>query len=379
MELSSSHVDYILSDLQNKGIASEDLRLDLLDHICCLMESDQGSDDFDGLYQQFLPRFFEKDLREIQDETDLLIRFSNYYVMKKFMFISGGVSTALFTMGCFFKVMHWPGAGMLLVSGAAFLCLFFLPLIFFNSLKENKMGLQTLRVLIAVIFGIIITAAVIFKVMHWPYANMLWSTSMFLLAFVYLPVHIIQWRRSEEKSSTMYLSALLIFCAVALLFAITNLQPSERVNNAILESFQNEERMLDYLENNQGKQLDEERAKVLKCVLVLRTSLKKKLFGSQVSDMDAIERMGNNISQTTDALFDSQGEPKVDLKNLVLAINSMKSSEDFQNILSTSDQEVYVGRDKEKWSWANYSFYHLPLEQVILNLNRVEMALYLSK
>lgn len=379
MELSSSHVDFILSDLQNKGIASEDLRLDLLDHICCLMESDKSSDDFDGLYAQYLPRFFEKDLKEIQDETDLLIRFSNYYVMKKFMFISGGISTALFTLGCLFKVMHWPGAAVLLVSGAAFMCLFFLPTIFFNSLKENKMGLQTLRILIAVVFGIVITTSIVFKVMHWPFANILWTTSMVLLAFVYLPVHIIQWRRSEEKNTSMYLAALLIFCAVALLFTLTNLQPSERVSNARLESVAQEELTLAYLNQNEASLLDSAERTVLNQIHLVRKKLKTRLFESEISDEEAVERMGNNITHTTHALFDQNQEACNELQVLAKAVEGLKSNSSFQEMMRMGDQEVYVGRNKEKWSWVKYTFYHLPLEQILTNLNRIELTLFLSK
>lgn len=381
MELSSSQVDFILCDLQNKGIASEDLRMDLLDHICCLMEGDQSSDDFDGLYARFLPRFFEKDLREIQDETDLLIRFSNYYVMKKFMFISGGISTFLFTVGSLFKVMHWPGAGIMLVLGAAFMCLFFLPLIFFNSLKENKMGLQTLRVLIAVVFGITITASIVFKVMHWPFANALWTGSMVLLAFVYLPVHIIQWRRSEEKNSAMYLSALLIFCAVALLFTITNLQPSERVTNAKLESIQKEREMVDFLYNHQPPNIDSNALHVLDDIRALRSALKMKMFQSDLKDEIAVEKMGNNITHTTDALFGENKEPISELKKLVADLQKLNenSAGKGELLLSTKKQNVYVGREQQNWTWEMYTFYHLPLEQVLQNLNRLEMVLYFSQ
>ncbi|MFN5910503.1 MAG: hypothetical protein ACK45H_04120, partial [Bacteroidota bacterium] len=81
--LKEEHVQYILEDLERKGILLEELRLSLLDHICCVLEEEMNDpDDFEGHYKKVLPRFFKRELREIQEETELLIRFKNYYAMK---------------------------------------------------------------------------------------------------------------------------------------------------------------------------------------------------------------------------------------------------------------------------------------------------------
>ena len=47
--------------------------------------------------------------------------------MKKLAFISGAVVGSLLALGILFKIMHWPGAGILLVLSIGFFSLVFVP------------------------------------------------------------------------------------------------------------------------------------------------------------------------------------------------------------------------------------------------------------
>jgi hypothetical protein len=90
IQLSHEQVAFILEDLKANGIDSEELRLSLLDHICCMIEEEMAPEqDFVHFYKKVMPRFFKRDLREIQEETNLLLTFKHYYAMKKVMLISG--------------------------------------------------------------------------------------------------------------------------------------------------------------------------------------------------------------------------------------------------------------------------------------------------
>jgi hypothetical protein len=65
--------------------------------------------DFDEeVYRKVLPRFFKKELREIQEETDLLLTFKNYYAMKKVMIKKRNVFTAVthLPVGAILKLAH---------------------------------------------------------------------------------------------------------------------------------------------------------------------------------------------------------------------------------------------------------------------------------
>jgi hypothetical protein len=47
--------------------------------------------------------------------------------MKKIAIISGGLSSFLTVLGSLFKIMHWPGASILLLLGLGILLILFIP------------------------------------------------------------------------------------------------------------------------------------------------------------------------------------------------------------------------------------------------------------
>ena len=103
--LSEQQVSFILNDIRRNGIELEELQLNLLDHICCIVENEMRSDqNFEEFYRSIIPRFFKRELREIQEETDLLLTFKNYYTMKKVMIISGTISAIAVVFGSIFKI-----------------------------------------------------------------------------------------------------------------------------------------------------------------------------------------------------------------------------------------------------------------------------------
>lgn len=112
--LTHEQVAFILNDIKRSGIETEELQLNLLDHICCIVEDELlPKHSFEECYRNVVPRFFKRELYEIQEETNLLLTFKHYYAMKKVMLISGTFSAVGFIKESFFKQMHWPGANVL--------------------------------------------------------------------------------------------------------------------------------------------------------------------------------------------------------------------------------------------------------------------------
>jgi hypothetical protein len=72
--LTDEQIDFILTDIKQRGVEMEDLQLNLLDHICCIIEQDLSpGSDFESFYRKTIPRFFKKELREIEEETLYLL------------------------------------------------------------------------------------------------------------------------------------------------------------------------------------------------------------------------------------------------------------------------------------------------------------------
>ncbi|HRD38307.1 MAG TPA: hypothetical protein PLC65_06720 [Bacteroidia bacterium] len=86
--VSDEQIEFILDDIKKRGIEMEDLQLNLLDHICCILERElKETDDFNAKYNKTIKQFFKSELWEIEEETVGLLYFKNYYKMKRFLYI----------------------------------------------------------------------------------------------------------------------------------------------------------------------------------------------------------------------------------------------------------------------------------------------------
>lgn len=228
--LSEQQIDHILKDIKFRGVEMEDLQLNLLDHICCIIESelDQGGN-FESFYEKTIHRFFKKELKEIEEETILLLTFKNYYAMKKTMMISGAISVAAFIFGSFLKIMHWPGAGVMLVLGIVFSSLLFLPLMAILKNREIKERQDKLVVILGTAVGILYSNFVLFKVMHWPGANILLFSFISLAFFIFLPVYFFSGIRKPETKVNTITSSILLMMIIGLQFTLINVRPSRNL------------------------------------------------------------------------------------------------------------------------------------------------------
>ena len=98
-----------------------------------------------------------------------------------------GISSSLIIIvGCLLKAFHLQGAGVILTSGFLFFCLIFMPTIIWSQIKRKK----TIHA-IAGFFLSTLTLGVLFKIMHWPFANFLISWSITISLFCVTPIYII--------------------------------------------------------------------------------------------------------------------------------------------------------------------------------------------
>jgi hypothetical protein len=58
--------------------------------------------------------------------------------MRKFVFISGALFSSSTLLSILFKLMHWPGATILLILGLAGLALLFIPFYAFYQYNKGK-------------------------------------------------------------------------------------------------------------------------------------------------------------------------------------------------------------------------------------------------
>jgi hypothetical protein len=87
--LTDDEIDFILTDIIDRGISTEDLQHNLLDHICIIVEQSLEQDgDFKGFYLSVIKTFYKNELSEIENETRMLTAFRNHLAFNKRQFFS---------------------------------------------------------------------------------------------------------------------------------------------------------------------------------------------------------------------------------------------------------------------------------------------------
>lgn len=239
--LTDEQVAYILNDIRRRGVEMEDLQLNLLDHICCIVEQElKEGDDFEHFYQQIIPRFYRKALREIEDETINLLKFKNYYGMKKLMIFSGVFSATAFITGSFFKIMRWPTAGLQLVSAIIVLSLVFLPLLFLLKVKETGNQGNRWILAIATAVGILFCLSTLFLIHHWPGSRLIWLITLSVSFFVLVPLYFFSGIRKPETRTNTIVTTILMLGFLGVEFTMTSLRTSPQTIGRVYAYLQSE-------------------------------------------------------------------------------------------------------------------------------------------
>jgi hypothetical protein len=280
--------------------------------------------------------------------------------MKKIMIISGTFSAFTVLIGSLFKVMHWPGAAMLFVLAIALFSFVFLPILSVIRIKEQTLTKDKIVITSAAIFGSAISLAILFKVMHWPFATILWTISLGILFFLFLPVYFFGGIRNPETKTNTIVSSILILIAGGLLFLITNLRGSqafdEAINNAdqqIVENYQllSQKNPSDTVAIHPT--INEKASELCTLIETLKVKLTSSVSndGKDMKESEAVLLKGHVIELIQAQLFVENGTASPELKNIQLKLNEL------EKLVNT----------KIKWNVQQVK--DLPFSYVLRNLN----------
>ena len=228
-QLNEQQIDYILNDISARGVEMDSLQQNLLDHICCIIENNlEENGDFESFYKKTIQTFYKDALWEIEEETLQLLTHKNYYKMKKIMIYSGTLSVAGFIAGSIFKIMHWPGASAILLLSMLNISLIFLPLLFILKTREVSAMKDKLMIAIGTIFGILFSISSLFKIFHWPGANLMWLFALGILMFIFIPIYFFSGIRTPETKVNTIITSIILISAGGMLFTLTSLKPSTK-------------------------------------------------------------------------------------------------------------------------------------------------------
>jgi hypothetical protein len=223
-ELSLYNIDQISRDISRQEITFSHLLEDLIDHVCCDVEYEMQSGlDFTSAYKKVKQKMGSRRLKEIQEET-LYSVDTKYRHMKNTMKISGIIGTILFGFAALFKIQHWAGAGIGMTVGGAILVLVFLPSALVVLWKETQNKKRIFLFISAFVAGACFIVGTLFKIQHWPGAGIVLISTVIIGLLFFMPALIAVILKDENNKSlkTIYIMAAVgsVFYVMGLLFKV---------------------------------------------------------------------------------------------------------------------------------------------------------------
>jgi len=192
MKLNPEQEKLIYDYVEGQGLKIQTLRDDLVDHLCCVVESKLGKNQsFEQLLDEAVKELSPNGLSEIQEQTIFLLNSKRIIIMKKALFITGFLGSVTLTVGVTLKIMHLPMANVLFMIGFLTLLLIFIPLLAIDRYKvslSKSVSVKT-KIIMGASAGIITGLSGIFKIMHLQGANVLLVLGAFIFAFGFLPFY----------------------------------------------------------------------------------------------------------------------------------------------------------------------------------------------
>lgn len=219
--LSENQIDYINDVLINHGIGYDELRHDLLDHVCCMIEKElNNSKGFEVCLEEALQTFGKENFKVIQESTLYLLN-QKLNKMKKITSILGLMASSMVMAGVYFKVNHLMGASILLVLGVSIISLIVLPLFGYMALiaKSDKQTIAT--TLVGYSSVMLMAMGGLSKLMLWPWANILFWTGLGVLLIGFLPLYTMRSYRLAENKLFSLAKSMLVLAGFVFLVSIT--------------------------------------------------------------------------------------------------------------------------------------------------------------
>jgi hypothetical protein len=188
--LTTREIKVICDIVKTESITIPTLQDDVVDHLCCVVEYKLESGQvFEKAIKEAIQELAPNGLHEIERETIFLLNYNRTIQMKKVMYLIGLISTMALSLGWLFRFLRWPGGDELANYGFLGFSLLFVPMLAINQFRVsiNKALPEKLRIILGLSSGLVTCLAVLFKTMHYPGADILLLSGAALFIFGFLP------------------------------------------------------------------------------------------------------------------------------------------------------------------------------------------------
>ena len=310
--------------------------------------------------------------------------------MKKYIYISGILSANLMFLGAFAKVLHWPGGGFLLTLSVAIFCIIFLPFALYSSYQNNSPKRYKLLYIVSYVVFAFVFIGALFKVMHWPGAGWLLIIGIPLPLVLFLPVYLIQTRKDKKYSMVNFMGIMFGLTFITVFSAMLSINPTYSVLRGIENEFLNNEQMITTL-TPESDEYSHSDIKIVKQKIInlqlLIIQIKKELL--LASGNNPVVNQSTNLIYLDnkefpyEVLYHHNNLP-IELKNKIAGLQETLASSNIidkdlkelsANLLNIDDKfelNSNTGKANEIISWEDHYFSNNNLVVILNILTRIE-------
>lgn len=170
--------------------------------------------------------------------------------MQKKIYIIGLISLALFLIATFFKAAHWPGSGILILVGLGTISFVFLPIGYSKAIKSTKDKLLRFVYTAAFISFFLDFIGMAFKILHWPGAGILLIIGVPLPFILFLPAYIRYHNKRKLKTDINFFAVVFFMVYLGIFSSLLAIDVSRNILGAYANSANNIAATNLYLEKN---------------------------------------------------------------------------------------------------------------------------------
>ena len=410
-ELTEKEIQALNRLIELEGLTYTELQQELLDHLCCDVEAEMEEGlEFVKALEKVRQGVGKDRIRQIQEETLLLIN-QKYRIMKKFMYVLGMIAPSLLIAGTIFKIQHWPGAGVMITLSLFMLGAIYLPVFVMVKIRDTRKKGKKLNMpmyIFGLIAGIVFIAGAMFKIQHWPGANVMIMLSGIVTVAVFIPILVVQALKDKENQVQNFTILIFVLSFAAITFMMYALRVSKNVltsfavaaNGNMNTSEMMESRNAYYLDHAASMAVGEEGQLELAKALSERTNelddyiqhvMAEIILKSHENNADAVDADGkidlkkvsylDVIGSTEMVIFGDEGIPGKgkELKSRIDEYREFASSMAEPELASMIDKLLDTSYKGPYDTWEAFHFYQTPMMGAVTFLSNIQTNLRVTE
>lgn len=150
--------------------------------------------------------------------------------MKNLTYFFGVLSIIFISIGAYSKLLHWAGAWLEIVIGITILATIFTPMALINHYKNAQRPSAILYIgtflTILLLFG-----SALMKITRWPGENLVGQISLLFAVIIYLPLLLFESTKENSISIKHLIGILFLIAYIALTSTFISVQPSHKLKS----------------------------------------------------------------------------------------------------------------------------------------------------